>query len=757
MSLCFLDGDDTREIIQFTTSHADGWIRMASVSGGGSPEPIWGFSNELQYLGYGSGARPLILTPVSVSIPDGTGFTVQRALEIDTDGQMHFQSPDASLPICFHEDTAVAFGSYGRVSSRAYEMKTTDILRLESPEMTFVATDRLRFTGFAEFIDPVRFHSNVELPSITVNHLLRIADDGQLICPEATLRRLQIHESLRLPPEASLEASGSIHLGSQTESIDLNRGEGMVLRANTSITLASPVQVPASMTVGVPGSTNADTLTLHGRLQLSSVSQTHTVAGNLEINGGFKTLSQPAEFQMGANIHRSCTIGTPHRPAEVIVYGTTHLSKSFYSHDVAYFDKTVRFHAPVQFSPNAVDKRHQPAVILPKGSMALHEGHLWINMPPIQDASVPAYTLYNTGDTMLHGNAVIHQSLTIQKDLLCQGNANIEGTMELQSSLKVMKGLSVASGGLSVASGGLRVADGGLSVASGGLRVAEGGLSVASGGLAASGGLTVDGDVSFNGNMTVLKGGLTVAEGSIQGQTLSIGGGQLECQNSVLKHKHRRYGLYEPLAQRPRWFKCLTIPYRRGQSVFYVKLQGYIFTSKHSKSFTIELGGTTAAPNIKHATVKGTLGAMESYVQFYVYQDTKTLDYFVYLELTRRAEAGFELDVEIGAGNDIFTWEASAPPENSASQWAVWWKPFETPNQHQLDPAQTAMVVMDKIGVGEKNPQYALDVRPEARFQSKIYQPFPADLIAAMGLTGAAPGGYVAITDVLSWIINKIR
>jgi hypothetical protein len=159
---------------------------------------------------------------------------------------------------------------------------------------------------------------------------------------------------------------------------------------------------------------------------------------------------------------------------------------------------------------------------------------------------------------------------------------------------------------------------------------------------------------------------------------------------------------------------------------------------------------------MKHARVQGTFGLQDAAVQIWFYQDTSTQDLYGYIELGRRSLAGFDIDIEVGTEYDTYTWEAqgSTPPTVANPRLTPWWKPLEAPNQSGTG-AGTA-VWMDKVGIGEKQPQYALDVRSDARFQSKVYQPFPADLREAMGLSAANAQGDLALTDVLEWLVRRV-
>lgn len=739
MTLCFLDD---YEILQFKTTHPEGWIRLARPESSNAPEPVWGFSNDTQFLGFSSGHRPWILSSNSIQVPEATAFSVQETLCIDQTGQLRIQPP-AHLPWMIHEDTICLFGTYAHLSSDTIDLQPVTILRLASSNMILHADKGISMEGSVQFTHPAVFHSNIDVPSLRVAQSITVcAPDGRIDVPKATFNTLCVQESL----VSILRAEGSIYLSSQSQSLSLSPSQDAII-------LNGSLQFPASNTTIKIESPSAS-LVHHGTLSLPTPTHTHRIAGTIEVSGGFQCIGKPAEFQKGAEIHQSCIIGQPHRSAEMIVYGSTHFSKSLYAHDNTYFDKSVRFSAPVYFSPTACETRQTAAIEIPKGALMLQEGHLWINA----GTDYTDYTFY-TG-----GNAYINGTFTTNAAIF-QANVSIHGNTTLHAPLTVTAGgLTVSQGGLKVTTGGVTIAQGGLAIADGGLKVSQGGITVAAGGLAvAQGGLAVQ-----SGNLVIAQGGLTADQtlrithgnieapnGSLQGQSLFIQDGQFAFQDGRLIHRHRRYGIYEPIAKGARWFKCLTIPYRMGRQSFYAKLNGTFISPTHTKTFQVEFGGITGSPNIKRSTITGSLGVMESAARIWVYQDTQNNDFHLYIELTYRAEIGLELDIVVGAGTDIFTWDTT-PPNVSQLAWSVWWKPLETPNDLQLDTTSTARVFMDKIGIGEKNPQYALDVRSDVRFQSNIYQSLPSDLLTTMGLAGA-PGDYVALKDVLSWIINKLR
>ena len=737
MSLCFLDGKHSPEAVCFKTSNEDCWIRLNAATATATGA-LWGIHGAGQYLGFTTGERPLQIEPNAVRIPDHTAFTIgdkdSPILNIQpapstvsiqaTDVQIHapvtVRLPKSSSSQGFYIDTCF------QANRSNITLSPSNQISLTAP--TIALGDSLRLTSNALTVtSPTKFHQTVTTSNVHIHQSLTLPPNSRIEADQASIASMRISQHLTLEPTTVLQASGKTTLISDALTFQMDAGRLWIGATTSNVSI--PVQIDThvaarALTTGalaVNGSATVD-----GVLTLAHPSVTHTIQGSLALSGKTLTVTQATpEFQKGLVVHQSCTIGQTHKPAEVIVYGTTHLSKGFYSHDYAYFDKTTRMNADLLFAPNAVDAPRQPVIAIPKGSIALSNGHLWVNASTAQcDSSLTFLANGNSaiqGQLTVSNGLMVNQSVThagpgatdIRPPLFCRSNVSLDSTLtvagatELKGSLKCHQDLLLQPGAR---------------------------LTLT------NGDLTVNGDIQA----TTLRS---------TGQTFV--GGVLDVPNGPTRLRNRRYAVYEPFfASQERWIRFITLPFNRGFTHFYIKLQGHFFTPKQTKSFTIELGGTIASPTVKHCTVNGALGAnIDPFANITFYQHPTTRDLTGYIELQRHLEIGIEIDIEIGAENDCYEWQTTTAPP-TASGWTLWWKPLMTPDASiQGD----ATCLMHKLGIGEKQPLYMLDVRPDARFQSNIYQPFPADLLQALGLTPTLHQGksYAALTDILACLVRR--
>jgi hypothetical protein len=716
MSLCFLEPNNQEAAYFHTSNGNDGWIRLNTAH--------WGTESNTQYFGFGSGERPLCIEREAIRLPHSTAFAVGDCVSIEPIARtIDFRANRMTLDAPIHCPKTLAVAECAILESVHTRLIPSQQLTLDAPIVTLGNQCIVsKMDGFT-CDTPSTFRAPFTTSNATIHQSLTLLPSSQFQCDQATVRTLSLN-TLYLPPCATLTSFADLDIQSDAFRCGLTKGRFQI-DAQTPIELNAPLQLNRTLRMGSNAaefSENGD-WTTQGTLRLTHPTVTHTIRGSLEHHGASLTVSQATPiFQKGVTIHQSCKIGQPHQTAEMIVYGTTHLSKSFYSHDCAYFDKTVRMNADVVFSPSSVATRHQPVITVPKGSLALHDGRLHVNVAPNATATA---TLVVQGDSALGGHTDIRASLTVGQGMTVGGALDVKGGLTCHNEVSLLAPLTVAAPTEFKDTVAFQRP---VQLGSGADLTLEGGR------------MTVNGTLQASSIQTAPNGG-----------NLDVGGA-VRIPNGTLQLRNRRYGIHEPIAPpHERWIRCLVIPSHRGLHHFYVKLQGRIYTSKDTKSFAIELGGTTASPSLKHCVVHGNLGAqVDSLFNVTFYRHHATQDLHAYLEFHRRAEMGLELDIDVGAAGrkDLYTWESTTPPP--AHEWTVWWKPLATPDEAIVGDSHTQMT---KLGIGESNPLYMLDVRPDARFQSKLYQPFPSDVLQILGLPTNTP--YVPITDILTWLVRR--
>jgi len=744
MSLCFLDTNDSPEAVFFKTTNEQCWIRLNTSS---SPGALWGLCNvnvssPSQYLGFTTGEQPLTIEPDAVHIPDQTAFIIGRerplfsvypnvnqpTITMDAD-HVEIKAPlTLTLP---QSNDAFRIGETLTLNRQRVIVTPSERIDLAAPDVS--VGESISITPKETlFSKPVTFLNTITASNVHIEESLSLPENSVLQCDQATASSLDVSQRLTVDSTSLFQSLGKTHLQSKELQFKMDTGR-IWIGSNTqrSTNAFTPIQMDTEVSIAhlrVGGHLDVfGDVNVSKTLLLSDPMATHTVQGSLTVNGASLTVTRATpEFQKGVVIHQSCVIGQTHKPVEMIVYGTTHLSKGFYSHDCAYFDKTVRMNAELVFSPNAVSAPHQTVVGIPKGSLVLNNGHLWINTPSTSSTLCnPAWVFMANGNSSIQGQLTVTNGLSVNQPTLLNGTTEIMGQLTCRSDVALTKKFTVM------------------------------------GSTEFKGGSIFKESVQFQpgANLTLSDGTLDV-HGNIQATTLTTSanvriGETLEVPNCSTRLRNRRYAVYEPfVVSHERWIKFITIPYNRGYTQFYVKLQGHFFTPKQTKSFTIELGGTIQSPTLKHCSINGTLGTnIDPFANITFYQHTTTHDLVGYIEFQRRFEVGIEIDIEIGAEKDYYGWETTTTPPH-ASEWTPWWKPLMTPDEAiQSDVKYT----MNKFGIGEKQPLYMLDVRPDARFQSNIYQPFPTDLLQSMGITPTLHQGqsYAALTDILAWLVRK--
>jgi hypothetical protein len=443
----------------------------------------------------------------------------------------------------------------------------------------------------------------------------------------------------------------------------------------------------------------------------------------------------------------ACFVGEPHRFADLCVYGITHLSQPFYSHDRAYFERSVVCCADVKI--NGGKLANERLLHIPKGSLEITQGHLWVNRAPI--STHPDILFGVSGGSLLGGSVdiqgdlqtaslTVHGSAVLKNPLSCQASASVAGDLKVGQGFSVGNSLEIHPGEGIVVGTGVP------------LTLQRGSLNV--------GGETLSHTLRVREDAYIEKGGLSIQTGAGGSASANATSGT---DGAALRLRHRRYGFYEPIVIQNRWFKCMHIPYGRGGCThFYIRIQGQFFTPHSTKTIDVEFGGCAKAPTTKRAAVWGQLigadgGSADAFAKLWVYQHSTTQDFIGYIELNRRVAVGFELQIECPAYRDVFQWKAlgDTAPTSDDPALIPWWKPLETPDERHTPNAVSWMA---RTGIGETQPLYQLDVRAEARFQSKLYQPFQRSLANALGVPTVSHGdqSYVAIGDLLEALTKKV-
>jgi cytoskeletal protein CcmA (bactofilin family) len=551
--------------------------------------------------------------------------------------------------------------------------------------------------------------SNARLASLSVNDDLCIKGDNRISL--ANNSAVFTPDTVLIEPSVELKKD----LCLTGEAAELRMGAGLSLKATGDIES-------------------------NGSLTLAKVDTRHSVRGAVDIYGTTRMMGE-TRIENRCFVTHDCVIGQQHRLANLCVYGTTHLSQPFYSHDRAYFDRSVFFQGDIKIGSGAttVDKQ----LTLQKGALEISEGTLWVNRSAAPPESKVALGV--SGNSHLQGSLTVEGGLTAQSANL-SGATVLSGYTECRSNMSVQGDLK--TDGKITVSNAIRIHP------NEGIQIEKGLPLVLQHGSLTVGGATLSDTIQIQSGAVIDSGGLFVRQGgSPDGST----------NGAPLRLRNRRYGLYEPISLSTRWFQFMYVPYGRGGCThFYLRLQGQCFTPISTKTIDVEFGGCARAPTTKRVVVRGQLiaddgSSADAFVKLWIFQHATTHDYYGFIELQRRISVGFEFQIECPAYRDVFQWKAYGEnaPTVTNPEYIPWWKPLDYPDEHHSD---TRVSWMTRTGIGETQPLYALDVRPDARFQSKLYHPFNRTLADALGVPVVAHGDktYVAVGDALEALTKKV-
>lgn len=433
----------------------------------------------------------------------------------------------------------------------------------------------------------------------------------------------------------------------------------------------------------------------------------HRIKGNIEIDGKASILNS-VDISGTVTIQNALHVGQEYKPSPLIVYGITHLSQTVYIHGLTYFDKGIQVGGTIRCMNSGSDK--EPIIISQKGSIYLENGCLGVN---VQKPMV-THTFHVNGSSKLNGTVemtgpvkitdgitscidVSANNIVADRDIT--GN-NIISKTDIYCTNKVTSKSIVVNDTVGIGIGN---------------NYPKEKLHIV-------GNTLVEGNV-YTHSIHTTNGNNIFNNGKV-GISCNDPTALLDVRGS-LRIQNRRYGVYEPIQEKKRLWQFIRIPsHAKNYTRFHMKFRGIISTSNSFETVYIEFSGTVNNPNTRLCTISGHLvdqnnKDMSVYRSIKFYSDPKTQDIVGYIQFQNYPRLGIEFDIEISNNQDIYEWKLIEDHlilktyENR-----LIWNPLENPSQINKNDA---ICFERKVGIGELKPQYMLDVKKEARFQSHAY------------------------------------
>lgn len=757
MALLFLD--DAKEASRFSSSTGEAFVRIAP-NHDSKNSAIWGIENRCMYFGYGQDDEHVV--DKVLFIHDGcigigtanprakceifaddlqTVLNVQNALLIYQSGAVQIGASSNSS-LCVTCDAMF----HGKTDLRNDLKISNELTSIRSKQMDIGTDDSTTsWRGALNINGPLRILRGLDVYSpvcmkkdLSLYGNLYMVSDGYadswtlkntLSTKSIDAKKITCNGEGLAVTGGNILLDGNISIGlgrttSSTESVYVSkdmeispgRKIGLGKKPNASIDTTGDIHVEGALTV-FKGISIGDSLSLQ-----------HRVLGNLFVEGRQHTWKGDQLLQGDISITNNCYIGQEHCPGLLHVYGPVHVKEMLYSHQTMYADKDIQLRGQLIFQSDVSPSR--VLLHMPSGSINMMNGRLHINASsPCQD------TLFVKGDSVFDGpiitkeNVSVMGHLQVTKSVTVKENACFENNLEVSCNASVKKTLSVSE------------------------------------------------DISVRQNIHAKQEvhvGTNLYVGTQEKGLLSING-QLKTNDSIetpltrtgnividsaFKYRNRRFGVRNTPTDDACLMKLVHIPYRRGNTAFFIRITGVLHNHVSTLYTTVELGGNIENPTHKISTTSGQLhdaykNDISKYVGYHFYR-TPSQDIIGCMRTPTGMVIGYELDFEIDSRIDIFNYTQMDLNSHRSDGWTLWWDVLATA---QIGITKDAIHFQRRIGVAEQNPLYMLDVRPDARFQGDIYQPVTSDFILPSDIPYVQHDDkkYYAISDVLGWLVRSVH
>lgn len=766
MALLFLD--NTKEASRFSSASKDAYVRI-TPNHATDNSAIWGIEERCMYFGFGNEDEHVIekhlflrdtqlgigtSCPIAkCDIMDLNGVSnlilnVQHAFQVHNNGMVVIQkTTDTSLftihsPSHFQEETSF----HANVMFKGPSVTlASSMLDLGNPQSKTTVKGIFHIEGQTYVNDAMTLNAPVLCQKdINLRGNLYMLSDGyanswylknELKASSIVAKHLHLHEN------GLTVQGGSILL----DGTSISLGKSPTNPLPDTVYISKHIELPLTYKLGLGKTPNATLdvvgdISTMGHFMVSkntslgeSTACNHTIRGNVTVLGESHHWKGHQKIDGKMHITQQCSIGQDYCPALLHVYGPVHIKEHLYAHQTIYADKDIQLKGKLVM--NAQTHLTDGLIDIATGSIYIHKGLLYVNASPSLYPTVHNQTFILNGNAFMDGNIqstgslLIQQDARIEKNLWVQNNATIEQNLHVQQSLVIDKDLKTH--------GNAHIQQ---NLTIGKQLLVQENVYIGTHDL---------GVLHVNGKCTTSQ--------SIE--TPMVTTSNLKAHHTF-QFQNRRYGIRQPPRNEGYCMKWIEIPYRRGKTSFFVRFKGLLFTATSSMKIDMELGGTTLEPNHKKIVLTGELRNefyedITKYIQCVIYQ-TKSLDYIGCIRIPPNFFVGYELDIELDGRFDFFKHESIDSNVPKIEQWSIWWNLMHTPHMHFK---QNSIHIHRKMGVGEENPLYSLDVKSDARFQGKIYQPLkPNGLIpSSVPSIQHQDQTYYALSDIMQWLIQSVQ
>lgn len=500
--------------------------------------------------------------------------------------------------------------------------------------------------------------------------------------------------------DAILTPGTSIGVGTTMPSASIHTTQGLMVEGLTVLGGATPMMSGKTPFVNtIIGSTSICSDIVH----IGTDSSSSTFGGKVCVAG-------------------DVMFGKEYKPINALVNGTARITGNLYIYNQTILEKDVLIRG----------KLTVPGIVMANGSVTLN-GSIGIG------TSQPKASLDVNGNSIVRStlqvmsNAVIEGTFSVMKRVDLSGQLVVNASAKVQDALSI--GTSLEVGGVSKLQGDVLI-NGNL--ATKGHITSMGGLGVGMPTSLVTAGKIFDvkGDSRFDGSVDIRpKANDCVFEchtSSVRFPNAYVGIGTtlprsaLDVQG-IITHKFKRYGCYEPSQILSRKFQFMYVPRSTSTSdqgaSFFITITGSFQSSHGQRVVKIHLGGSTSRILSKSVQVEGSITNIQGediahHAQIKFYHKPSTQEYMGCIEISSFYDFGYDLNFEIGQNRDVYEWKVMSPGTTLAKDgWELFWNPLD---KCIVDVSNDRVFIQRRLGIGEKNPQYMLDVKRDARFQSKL-------------------------------------
>jgi hypothetical protein len=779
MALLFLDA--SKEASRFSTSTSEAFIRI-TPNHSSKNSAVWGIDNEngqrCIYFGYGQEEEALLEKRffirdsnigIGTSDPSATCtilntnsnpvmhpvLNVQNTLYVNHEGTVSIQSLSSNqlsihVPSTFYEP--VEYKNTLTINGESLYLNSSDIQlgHSQSPKHAkVVCQNTLYLKGLVHIENQLTCHEPVFIKKdLTLHGNLFMLSDGyadswklkkELMSSSVVTKKLTVNG------EGFSVQGGNVSLNSERISIGTPPSASYLhpdyLYISKHIELSSNSKIgigkkPTSALDIIGNIVGDGDLTISKRMTIgtsSQLTQVHSIYGNMQLIGMNHLWKGAHQLDGPVQITQKCTIGHDYYPALLHVYGPMHVKENMYAHGHLYADNNVYMNGKLYFTAKV--SRDESQVTIPSGSVQIQNGSLYVNTQPSSYPSLGGHALIIKGETWMDGSIHTQGSINIQESLAVQRKLTVHQETLLKKSLFVEQSIEIQD------------------------QCTVKGIT------------QLQKDVFIKNQLSVEK---DVYIGTTQESLLSVNGScrvnqfietpllktnDLEL-TSKFRYQNRRYGIRQLPQSEGYCMKWLHIPHRRGKTPFFVRMTGILYTSTSTARIEIELGGTTLEPNHKKACITGELlnefnQDIFTRIQLIFYRNAQN-DYIGCIRVPSYTNVGYEFDFEIDSRCDIFAYTPMDSRIPIQENWSIWWNILTSAHMiYKKDSIQ----IHRKVGIAEDNPLYMLDVKSDARFQGKLYQPGFPDVSIPTSIPSIKHNDttYYAISDVLQWLIQSVQ